>query len=156
MIGETLSLVSRREEIQRFQALHADSLGELTEAVREGVPATSVRELATLLGMPVFELSAALGISPSTIRRKSRKAQLLAVDQGERVIWLQRIVGLVQHMVEKCGDPTEFDAAQWTGKWLRRTQPCLGGKRPLDYLDSVTGQQLLSGLLMQNVGGTYA
>lgn len=156
MNGKTLSSVSRGEAIQRFQQVHAASLGELAEAVREGVPATSVRELATLLGMPVFELSAALGVPPSTIRRKSQKEQLLALDQGERVIWLQRIVGQVQHMVEKCGDPSEFDAAVWTSKWLTQPQGCLGGKRPMEYLDSVTGQQLLSALLMQNVSGTYA
>lgn len=155
-MGKTLSLSSRVQAIASFQQVHLASLGELTDAIREGVPAMSVRELATLLGMPVFELSAALGVAPSTIRRKSHKEELLALDQGERVIWLQRLVGQVQHIVEKYGDSTEFDAATWTGKWLTRPQRCLGGKRPMEYLDSVTGQQLLSGLLMQNVSGTYA
>lgn len=90
-----------------------------------------------------------------TIKRQSRRFMVVAT-QGERVIWLQRIVGQVQYMVEKCGDSTEFDAGMWTGKWLTQPQRCLGGKRPMEYLSSVTGQQLLAALLMQNVSGTYA
>lgn len=82
MIRKPLSSLSRVEEIQRFQQMHAASLGELTVAIRGGVPATAVRELATLLSVPAVELYAALGVSPSTIRRKSYKEQLLSLEQG--------------------------------------------------------------------------
>lgn len=115
-----------------------------------------LEELAALLGLPIVNLSRALGVPPTTIRRKAKNRDALPADQGERVLGLQRIVGQVQKMVEECGDPSNFDAAAWTGNWLMAPQPALGGRLALEFLRTSTGLQLLSELLSHNVTGAYA
>lgn len=121
-----------------------------------GVPADSVLELAGLLDIPLEVLSRALGIAPVTVRRKAKNHELLTLDQAERVLGLQRIVGFVEWMVEYCGDATNFNAGIWTGRWLTAGQPALGGVLAIQYLDTIAGQEALLELLGKNVSGTYA
>ena len=156
VIRKAKNSVDRCRNIQRFQEASAASWGELAVAVHQGIPAKEVEDLAALLGLPFVELCCALGLPPSKIRRKARNWEALPADQGERVLGLQRLVGQVQTMVEECGDPTDFDAAVWTGNWLTSPQPVLGGSFAIEYLGTVTGQQLLSDLLMRNVSGAYS
>jgi putative toxin-antitoxin system antitoxin component (TIGR02293 family) len=156
MTRNALNSVAKRHEIQRFQRLNLASLGERAAAIRQGVPAVELENLAALLGLPLPELSRALGVPPSTIRRKAKKREALPAVQGERVLGLQRIVGQVQTMVEECGDPKNFDVGVWTGNWLLSPQPALGEGSGMDFLGTVTGQQLLSDLLMRNVSGAYS
>jgi uncharacterized protein (DUF2384 family) len=121
-----------------------------------GVPADSVLELAGLLDIPLEVLSRALGIAPVTVRRKAKNHELLTLDQAERVLGLQRIVGFVVWMVEYCGDATNFNAGRWTGRWLTAGQPALGGVLAIQYLDTIAGHEALLELLGKNVSGTYA
>ena len=155
MIQESLPLC-RDAEFRRFQQENRATVGEVVQAIKRGIAAKEVEHLSSLLGLPLLELSIALGVPPTTIRRKARGGRVLRLDQGERVMGLQRIVGQVQTMVEDCGDPTNFDAGAWTGVWLKRAVPALGGKRPIEFLNTVAGLQLLSDLLQRNVTGAYA
>ena len=155
MARSTSGLMARQQTIRRFQELNSASLGEREAAIRQGIPAVELEELAALLGLPIVNLSRALGVPPTTIRRKAKNRDALPEDQGERVLGLQRIVGQVQTMVEECGDPTNFDAAAWTGDWLTAPQPALGGRQAMEFLGTVTGLQLLSELLSHNVTGAY-
>lgn len=156
MARSTSGSMARQQAIRRFQELNSASLGEREAAIRHGIPAVELEELAALLGLPIVNLSRALGVPPTTIRRKAKNRDALPADQGERVLGLQRIVGQVQTMVEECGDPTNFDAAAWTGDWLTAPQPALGGRQAMEFLGTVTGLQLLSELLSHNVTGAYA
>ncbi|WP_019916254.1 antitoxin Xre-like helix-turn-helix domain-containing protein [Methyloversatilis discipulorum] len=156
MIRKAKNSVDRCRNIQRFQEASAASWGELAVAVHQGIPAKEVEDLAALLGLPFDELCRALGLPLSTIRRKAKNQELLPAVQGERVLGLQRIVGQVQTMVEECGNPTNFDVGVWIGNWLLSPQPALGGGSGMDFLGTVTGEQLLSDLLMRNVSGAYS
>lgn len=156
MTRNVLSTGEKEQAIRRFHELNSASLGEREAAIRQGVPAMELEELAALLGLPIVNLSRALGVPPTTIRRKAKNRDALPADQGERVLGLQRIVGQVQKMVEECGDPSNFDAAAWTGNWLMAPQPALGGRLALEFLRTSTGLQLLSELLSHNVTGAYA
>lgn len=151
-----LSSAAKKQAIRRFQQLNSASLGEREAAISRGVSAVELKNMAALLGLPLVELSLALGVPSSTIRRKAKSSEPLPAEQGERVLGLQRIVGQVQTMVEQSGDPTSFDAAAWTGAWLMAPQPALGGRLAMEFLGTVTGLQLLSELLMKNVTGAYA
>lgn len=156
MTRNVLSTGDKEQAIRRFHELNSASLGEREAAIRQGIPAVELEELAALLGLPIVNLSRALGVPPTTIRRKAKNRDALPADQGERVLGLQRIVGQVQKMVEECGDPSNFDAAAWTGNWLMAPQPALGGRLALEFLRTSTGLQLLSELLSHNVTGAYA
>ena len=93
---------------------------------------------------------------PDQLTFERGKAGVKRQCRFARVLRLQSIVGQVQTMVEECGDPTNFDAAAWTGDWLTAPQPALGGRQAMEFLGTVTGLQLLSDLLMKNVTGAYA
>lgn len=142
--------------IRGFRQLYAASPAERRGFILQGVDAASILDMASLLGLSVETVSSALRIAPATARRKARNQQLLAVDQGERLLGLQRLVGHAQSLVERGGDPSHFDAGAWAGKWLTSPQPALGGACPIDYLDTNAGQEVLSALLECYVSGAYA
>lgn len=156
MVRQSLGSMSKGEVIRRFQLARSASLGEMEQAVQQGVAAGEVEDLAALLGLPRARLSCALGIPHSTIRRKARNEEALRLDQGERVLGLQRLIGRIQTIVEEGGDATGFDAGAWAGRWLLSPQPALGGRLAIEFLGTVTGQQLLDDLLLRNLTGTYA
>lgn len=156
MTRNVLSTANKEQAVRRFQQLNSASLGEREAVIRRGVSAVELEDLGAWLGLPLLELSRALGVPSSTIRRKAKNSEPLPAEQGERVLGLQCIVGQIQTMVEECGDPTNFDAAAWTGDWLTAPQPALGGRLAMEFLGTVTGLQLLSELLMKNVTGAYA
>jgi uncharacterized protein (DUF2384 family) len=66
------------------------------------------------------------------------------------------LVALVQRVVVESGDPAGFDAAAWTARWLSRPVPALGGRCPMDYLDTQEGRALLETLIMRMQSGAYS
>jgi putative toxin-antitoxin system antitoxin component (TIGR02293 family) len=112
--------------------------------------------MAAVLGMPFMDIVHGLRLASSTIRRRQAKGELLALDESERTLGLIRLIGQVQDMVERAGDPTGFDAGLWVRDWLLNPSPALGGEKPLAYLSSSAGQQVLSDLLMRNLTGAYS
>lgn len=144
------------EDIQRFKTLYAASCTEFLAAVQSGVPAASIAELAVALDLPLATLSEALDVPSSTARRKAKNDEVLSPSQGERVLGLQKLIGQIQLMVEQGGDPTGFDVFGWTGQWLSRRVPALGGEYPIQYLRTIAGQAALSDLLTRNISGTYS
>ena len=97
-----------------------------------------------------------LGFSRATIDRKAKDKQNLTTEQGERVVGLAKLIGQVQTMIDESGDPEGFDAAQWVGRWLEQPNQALGGKRPAEFMDTVAGQEIVSGLVAQMQTGAYA
>lgn len=75
---------------------------------------------------------------------------------GERVLCGARLFGQVQNIVEESGDPQGFDASAWMSRWLNEPLPAFGGVRPLDLLDTIEGEALVSNTLSQMKGGAYA
>lgn len=144
------------EDIQRFKTLYAASYTEFLAVVRSGVPAASISEMAVALDLPFATLSEALDVPASTARRKAKNDEMLSPSQGERVLGLQKLIGQIQLMVEQCGDPTGFDVFGWTGRWLGKRVPALGGEYPIQYLRTIAGQAALSDLLNRNISGTYS
>jgi len=81
---------------------------------------------------------------------------MAVTNQSERVIGLAKLVGQVETMVRESGDPTGFDAARWVSAWLNQPNPALGGRRPIELMGTVTGQEVVSGLLARMQSGAYA
>ena len=88
--------------------------------------------------------------------RKIKAEDVLDTDQSERVLQIQRLIGLVQKMVQDYGDPTGFDAGQWLGQWIEQPNPALAGALPADYLDTASGVGMVESLLHKMVSGAYA
>lgn len=124
--------------------------------IRQGIPASMISALSLRLGISKELLLSSLGLSRATISRKEKDAALLSKDESERVLGIEALIGLVQRMVEESGDPADFDAAQWVGRWLSKPVPALGGATPASFLDTFEGQKLIAELLAMSQSGAYA
>ncbi|WP_244103033.1 MbcA/ParS/Xre antitoxin family protein [Burkholderia gladioli] len=58
-------------------------------------------------------------------------------------------------MVEVSGNPGGFDVQSWLLDWLHSPVPALGGQRPVDYLHTPEGIDLISRLLASAQTGAY-
>jgi uncharacterized protein (DUF2384 family) len=77
-------------------------------------------------------------------------------DDWDRVIGVAKLLGQLRAMIEESGEPDGFEANAWLSRWLREPAPALGGARPLDLMDTVEGQSLVSRTLAQMQGAAYA
>lgn len=125
-------------------------------AIRKGIPASTVGELSSTMGMSKELLLGSLGLSRATISRKEKDKTALSKDESERLLGVASLIGKVQMMVEESGDPTGFDAAHWLADWLAKPLPALGGATPASYMDTFEGQKLVAELLSMSQSGAYA
>lgn len=126
------------------------------EWVKNGVGARDAKAILARLRVPQGEALTALHIPVATVNRKAKTNAPLSPAEGERVLGLGRLLGQVQTMVEESGNAEAFDAAAWLSAWMSAPVPALGGARPLDLMDTMTGQALVSQLLAQMQSGAYA
>ncbi|WP_187394865.1 antitoxin Xre/MbcA/ParS toxin-binding domain-containing protein [Zoogloea oleivorans] len=138
------------------KSLHRASPAERVSLIRAGVSASRIPELAVAMRVSRERLLGMLNLPDASIRRQARQGVMLSMEQSERVIGLARLIGQVAVMVEDSGGPKDFDAARWIGEWLEQPVPALEGGRPADYMETLTGQALVSNLLIQSQGGVFA
>lgn len=124
--------------------------------VKEGISAWVAKRLVMDLYFEQQLLFPALNLSTATVNRKATRNESLASDEGERVVGVAKLVGQLQAIIEESGDPKGFDARAWISNWLREPLPALGGSRPLDMLDTMEGQALVSNALARVQSGAYA
>lgn len=129
---------------------------EHIKLIKSGIAATDAKRILSALGLPSGEAMRAVNLSSATVNRKAKARQSLAPQESERVLGVAKLVGQVQAMVEESGNPDGFDAANWVSRWLREPIPALGGERPVDLLDTMEGQALVSETLARMQSGAYA
>lgn len=98
----------------------------------------------------------ALNLSSATVNRKAANDQPLSPPESERVLGFAKLIGQLEAMVEESGEAEGFDAAAWMSRWLREPLPALAGAQPLDLMDTMEGQALVSRTLAQMQSGAYA
>ena len=124
--------------------------------IREGVPARYIKVISDSMGITKDTLFKFLNLPKSTIDKKSVANQVLPIDQGERLIGMAKLVGQVESIVAESGNPEGFNAAKWVAQWLEKPSPALGGEKPSAFLDTVSGQEMISDLLAKIQTGAYA
>ena len=92
----------------------------------------------------------------ATLNRRVKSKDRLPPTDSERVLCVARLVAQIQNIVNESGNPLGFDAAAWMSRWLNEPLPALGGVSPLDLLDTMEGQALVSNTLAQIQSGAYA
>lgn len=122
------------------------------DLVRHGLPAQAVAALA----MSRDELVRELGLARATVERKLRDGGHLGQAESERVLGVVHLIVQVRRIVEESGDPTGFDAALWTADWRRTPAPALGGRLPVEYMDTAEGRAIVARLVAQMQSGAYA
>ncbi|MGK9451760.1 antitoxin Xre/MbcA/ParS toxin-binding domain-containing protein [Acidithiobacillus caldus] len=140
-----------------FRIFYLRSVGSLAEEAQRGVQAGEIVRVGRAMGRPNDYVFRVLRFSPATAKRKLKKAERMSPEQSERVLGLERIIGLVEVMLEKSDVPSEsFDAPVWVANWLDRPCPALGNKCPAEYMGTRMGQELVEGILAQMQSGAYA
>lgn len=151
-----LSFVEFRPTTEGFLRLYRAPVLERIEWAKGGVGARDAKAILAQLRVPQSEALAAVQIPAATVNRKARTNAPLSPAEGERVLGVGRLLGQVQAMVQESGVPDGFDASAWLSSWMSAPVPALGGARPLDLMDTMTGQALVSQVLSQMQSGAYA
>lgn len=69
-----------------------------------------------------------------------------------------RLLAQLEQILQESGDPERvehFDARAWLAEWLGSPAPALGGRPPVDYLNTPEGADLVSRLLGAQQSGAY-
>jgi putative toxin-antitoxin system antitoxin component (TIGR02293 family) len=129
------------------------------EVIKAGVSAKSVKRFITALHLDQQVMFDALNLKTATVNKKAARDETLSAEDSERVVGLAKLVGQLEAMIEEAGEAgkaEDFDAPAWLSRWLREPLPALGGGKPLDLLDTMEGQALVSRALAQIQSGAYA
>jgi len=117
------------------------------DRVRAGLPAQVLDETATVLGIAKSALMKAAGIAQSTAGAQRRSGKPLSPEDSEKIM---RVLRVTRRAEEVFGDKREGRA------WLTGEAPALGGRRPLDLLDTHDGYELVMDELERIVFGAPA
>ncbi|WP_317201046.1 antitoxin Xre-like helix-turn-helix domain-containing protein [Janthinobacterium sp.] len=142
-------------DIAITQLYHSDPQRRIA-VVRRGIPAASVGQLFTRMGVSNEYLIKSLHLSLTSIKRKEREGRLLSSEESERLLCVETLIGMAQTMVEQSGDPSGFDAPRWVSSCLAQPLPALAGATPASYRDTFEGQKLVAEILSMSQSGAYA
>ena len=142
----------KRYYLKVFSASPTDRIG----IIREGLPARDAKNMLLDLGVEQKTFFQALGLKTATVNRKIQNDLLLPSDESERLLGVAKLIGHLQTIVDESGDPQGFDASKWMARWLRESLPAFGGKKPIDFLDTMEGQALVADALARIQSGAYA
>ena len=120
---------------------------DLTDLIRNGLPAQSITALAAKLGVGNNVLSRTLGIPQRTLTRRLSDASLLTPAESDRTVRMARIYASA---VQTMGDEEKATA------WLSTPNRALGGERPFDCLDTDPGARLVEDILGRIAYGVYS
>jgi putative toxin-antitoxin system antitoxin component (TIGR02293 family) len=140
------------EFIMGYHAL-ADVLGieepmtniELIDVVRHGLPSEGIAALSSKLAISSVELSKHLHVSPKTLQRQ--KGKILDINISDRLLTIAIVY-------VKCLDI--FGTEENSVAWLKSPIPALGNVKPLAYLDTNAGAEMIMTLLGRIEYGVYS
>lgn len=115
------------------------------ETIRKGIPAQAFDQIAGALGVGREALARKLNINAQTLRK--RKSRVLSPDEAEKSLRVMRVFITASEVLG-----SEDEARQWMGEPVM----ALGGKRPLDLLDTDVGAQEVGNILNCIKWGVYA
>jgi putative toxin-antitoxin system antitoxin component (TIGR02293 family) len=109
-------------------------------AVRKGLPAGRLTQMAKLLAVDRGLLLRILGISARTVERKHKRAQRLSPAASDRLARIDRIYTLAGEVLGN---------GEKAAQWLKRPSRALAGEQPLKLLDTDAGTQQVERELRQ-------
>jgi putative toxin-antitoxin system antitoxin component (TIGR02293 family) len=119
---------------------------EVRDAVRNGLPYSSLEALQTALDLSLKELGVILGIPERTIARR-RDEQHLTAAESDR---LYRVARTLAHAASVLG------TIEKARLWLKRPNRALGDETPLTLLDTDLGARQVEETLLRIVYGIHS
>ena len=90
--------------------------------------------------------------SNSVIRYYEMKGSPVKAEQRYR----RELEELVERIVRESGNPRDFNAREWVGRWIATPKGALGGRRPRDLLGTESGRTAVRQLLERMQSGAYS
>ncbi|MCB0462781.1 MAG: antitoxin Xre/MbcA/ParS toxin-binding domain-containing protein [Flavobacteriaceae bacterium] len=119
---------------------------DLIEMTRKGLPKSVLQTLSGILSISMEQMSQLLHISHRTIQRKS-DTDLLNVYPTEQIL---EIAEVISRGVEVLGSIEAFTA------WLHKDIRALNYAKPIDFLDTSFGTNLIKDILGRIEYGVYS
>lgn len=126
--------------------LASAGLPELGESVRRGLPYAALEAVMGRLGLSREQVARALRLPERTLARRKRERRLHP-DESDRLFRLARIAA---QAADTLGSPEK------AATWLQRPNRALGGRAPLELLDTDAGSRQVEDVLGRIEHGVYS
>jgi putative toxin-antitoxin system antitoxin component (TIGR02293 family) len=120
---------------------------DLVEQVRAGLPASTVTMLADVLSLHREQVAKCLKISSRTLSRRLASNSRLTHEESDRTMRMARVVALANEVL---------GAEDKASRWMVAPNRALGGRRPLDQLDTELGVRSVEEVLYAIAYGMYS
>jgi putative toxin-antitoxin system antitoxin component (TIGR02293 family) len=111
---------------------------EFDQLIREGFPVIPGAYLKNTLKLTYLEFAKMLGISPKTLQRKRKAHERLSIVESDRLFRIVRIFAVASQVLEDDKVASE---------WMHRPQQGLGGRVPLEMIQTEAGAREVEDLL---------
>lgn len=142
-VSHSIMLMGLKEE-RAFKAVQSTT--DFIDRIREGLPKKALDHLAGVMGVSSAEMAGIIHISDRTLRRYT-PAQKLSAGQSERIIELARLYARGADV---------FDSLDAFKTWMATPVDALGAKKPMAFLDTSMGIELLMDELGRIEQGIFA
>ncbi len=144
-----------------YKSIWTASPDERVRYIKSGISARKAKVFIAHFDLDQSVTLDALNLKRATINKKAKNDETLAIDDGERVLGLAKLVGQLETILESEGvmdrdQARKFDSFAWMSNWLDQPLPAFGGRKPIDLLDTMEGQAMVSKALGQIQSGAYA
>lgn len=133
-----------RQAPTNVAALAALSPLEQIETIRKGIATQAFDQLAAAVGLGKEALAQKLNMKAQTLRK--RKSRVLSPSEAEKSLRVARVFALATEVL---------GSEERSREWLNDEIPALGGKRPLDLLDTDLGAAQVTNVLQAIKWGVY-
>jgi putative toxin-antitoxin system antitoxin component (TIGR02293 family) len=120
---------------------------DLAKSIRAGFPAAIITVLADRLTMHRTDVAKRLGIPQRTLTRRLSQEARLTVDESDRAARMARIIALASEIL---------GANEKASSWLRTSNRALGGKIPIDEIETDPGYRSIEEVLYAIAYGMYS
>ena len=117
---------------------------ELLSIVEQQLPPSSIKRLLTL-GFTRAEVDS-LVIASRTLQHRRSRHEKLTVEESDRVLRVLRALSQAEIV---------YESRERSLAWLRRTNPRLGGRMPLELLKTDSGSRIVEEILTQIDEGIF-
>jgi putative toxin-antitoxin system antitoxin component (TIGR02293 family) len=122
---------------------------DVVDLVRDGVPYAAFEALTRELSLTAEEACAILRFSPRTMHRRKQSAETRRLDPHESEV-VVRVARIVSDAREAFGN---VDTAR---RWLSKPNRALGGRVPIELLDTDVGAQAVSDEIVRIEHGVFS
>lgn len=120
--------------------------GEWHAQILRGFDFGAVENVKSRASLTDAELSALLGIGEATLRRARASGATLDPATSDRLYRLSKVIAIAEEVLEGTANAIS---------WLRRPQPALAGRVPLDLLITQAGADQVETVLRRIDYGVY-